>query len=303
MKIGLLSAPPLTLATLRFLIAGLLLLIFIYWFKKGKYPLPNKREWKILFLLGLLNTSLFVGLGNLALRTISAGIFNLFLPINPFLFALFSLFFMGTHIRLKEWLGMAVSALGLFIATYPSLADSHATLSGILFLTLAMVSMAVGSLVYKKANLHLPNIVINAWQVFIGGALLIIPTLFLESGTPVRLDAHLVAYLLWSVFGLSIFSMGLWFYMLKQDAVRANNWLLLNPVTGYMLAAIHNLVCRYSYHCCTSGIVSVGKFSHKPYKRKGHGTSELTRIIDGRTTCVFTLPLELGAGLLHLNLT
>ncbi|MGG3308381.1 DMT family transporter [Paenibacillus lautus] len=238
MKIGLLSASPLTLATLRFLIAGVLLLIFIYGFRKGKYPLPNKREWGVLLLLGLLNTSLFVGLGNLALRTISAGIFNLFLPINPFVFALFSLIFMGKDIRAKEWMGMAVSAIGLFIATYPSLANSHASLSGILLLVLAMVSMAVGSLVFKKANLQLPNLVINAWQVFIGGMIIMIPALFLESGNPVNVDAHLVEYLIWSVFGLSIFSMGLWFYLLKQDAVKANNWLLLNPVAGYILAAI-----------------------------------------------------------------
>lgn len=238
MKIGLFSASPLTLATLRFLIAGVLLLVFIYGFRKGKYPLPNKREWGVLLLLGLLNTSLFVGLGNLALRTISAGIFNLFLPINPFVFALFSLIFMGKNIRAKEWMGMAVSAIGLFIATYPSLANSHASLSGILLLVLAMVSMAVGSLVFKKANLQLPNLVINAWQVFIGGMIIMIPALFLESGNPVNVDVHLVEYLIWSVFGLSIFSMGLWFYLLKQDAVKANNWLLLNPVAGYILAAI-----------------------------------------------------------------
>ncbi|SFA75725.1 Permease of the drug/metabolite transporter (DMT) superfamily [Cohnella sp. OV330] len=238
MKIGLHSASPLTLATLRFLTAGVLLLIFIYGLRKGKYPLPNKREWGVLMLLGLLNTSLFVGLGNLALRSISAGIFNLFLPINPFVFAIFSFIFMGKSIRAKEWTGMAVSAVGLFIATYPSLARSHATLSGIILLVSAMVSMAVGSLVFKKANLQLPTLVINAWQVFIGGIILIVPTLFLESGKPLNMDIHLVEYLLWSVVGLSIISMGLWFHLLKHDAVRANNWLLLNPVSGYVLAAI-----------------------------------------------------------------
>ncbi|MNI50523.1 EamA-like transporter family protein [compost metagenome] len=101
-----------------------------------------------------------------------------------------------------------------------------------------MVSMAVGSLVFKKANLQLPNLVINAWQVFIGGVILLIPAFFLEAGKPVSLDALLVEYLIWSAFGLSIFSMGLWFYLLKQDAIKANNWLLLNPVMGYILAAI-----------------------------------------------------------------
>lgn len=30
----------------------------------------------------------------------------------------------------------------------------------------------------------------------------------------------------------------LWFYLLKQDAVRANNWLFMTPISGYIVAAI-----------------------------------------------------------------
>ncbi|MDM5333906.1 EamA family transporter [Ureibacillus composti] len=59
MKFGLQSAPPLTLATLRILIAGVLLLSYIYLFQKGKYRMPNKKEFGTLFWLGLLNTTFF----------------------------------------------------------------------------------------------------------------------------------------------------------------------------------------------------------------------------------------------------
>jgi drug/metabolite transporter (DMT)-like permease len=30
----------------------------------------------------------------------------------------------------------------------------------------------------------------------------------------------------------------LWFYLLKQDTVRANTWLFMTPIFGYVLAAI-----------------------------------------------------------------
>lgn len=238
MKIGLMSAPPLTLATLRFLVAGAILFIFIYGIKKGKYPLPNKNQFKVLFVLGLLNTAVFAALGTLALQSMSAGLFGLFLPINPFLFHVLSMIFMRTKMRLIEWFGMVVSALGIFIACYPSIANSHGSLSGILLLSAAMASMAIGSMTYKKANLQLPNLVINGWQTIIGGVLLIIPTLYLDHGKSITWDVNFIEYIIWSVIVLSIVSMGIWFHLLKHDPTRANNWMLLNPISGYILAAL-----------------------------------------------------------------
>ncbi|RUL55613.1 DMT family transporter [Lysinibacillus antri] len=237
MKFGLQSAPPLTLATLRFVIAGIILLTYLYVFQKGKYAVPNKRELWILFWLGLLNTSLFLGLGLIALQTVSSGIFNLFVPANALLFALLAFMFLGQTIRLKEWGGMIISFIGLFIASYPSLVGSHATFGGILLLFCAIISMALGSLIFKKTKISLPPLVINTWQVVFGGLILIIPSIILESGQSITVDLHLIGYLLWSVFALSIFNLSLWFYLLKKDAIIANNWLLLNPVAGYLLAA------------------------------------------------------------------
>lgn len=238
MKFGLQSSPPLTLATLRFIIAGLLLLIYIYVIKKGKYAVPNKKEFAILFWLGLLNTSLFLGLGLIALQTVSSGIFNLFVPANSLLYALLAFLFLGQSIQRKEWGGMVISFIGLFIASYPSLVGSHATIGGILLLACAIISMAIGSLIYKKTNLQLPSIVVNTWQVVFGGLILVIPTLLLENGQPITIDIKFIGYLLWSIFALSIFNLSLWFYLLKKDAIMANNWLLLNPIAGYILAAV-----------------------------------------------------------------
>lgn len=271
MKFGLQSAPPLTLATMRFIIAGILLLIYIYVLQRGKYRMPNKREFWILFWLGLLNTSLFLGLGLIALQTISSSIFNLFVPVNALLYALLAFLFLGQKIRLKEWGGIVISFAGLFIASYPSLVGSHATIGGILLLAVAIMSMAIGSLIYKKMDLQLPSIVINTWQVVFGGLILVIPALLLEAGQPIKMDMNIIGYLLWSVFALSIFNLSLWFYLLKKDAITANNWLLLNPVAGYILGAI--LLGEPITHLSVIGAVLVlfglylsGNFSIKPTK-------------------------------------
>lgn len=238
MKFGLLAGPPLTLTTIRLVIAGLLLLFYLYIWQRGKYKMPNKKEMALLCSLGLLNTSLFLGLGIIALVSVSSGMFNLFVPINSLLFALLAFLFLGQKIKWKQWAGMVIAFTGLIIASYPALIGSHASVSGIILLALAVLSMAVGSLLYKKTNIQLPPIVVNTWQTVFGGVILIIPVLLLEAGKPITVDMNLIGYLLWSVFALSIFNLSLWFYLLKKDAIIANNWLLLTPVAGYILGAI-----------------------------------------------------------------
>src|SRR5699024_7341628 len=167
-------------------------------------------------------TSLYLGLGFLALQTVSSGFFNLAVVINPLLVALLSSLFAKRVIQKKVWIGMFISTIGIMIATIPQFDNSESTLTGILLLVTGIVSMAIGSVYFQKVNLQLPSLVINAWQVLFGGIILIIPLLILEWDKPVIVDLNFILYLVWSVLGISILGMVLWFYLLKQDAVRAN---------------------------------------------------------------------------------
>lgn len=237
-KIGLQAAPPLTLATIRFILAGMLLFVYVYCLNRKKFLWPQREEWRSLVLLGFLNTTLYLGLSFWALKSVSAGLFNLFVTANPFVVALLSFVWLKRTILPREWTGMVVAGTGLFIATYPSLTSSHATISGLVLLGVGMISMAVGSVYFHKVKLNLPSIVINTWQVTIGGILLIPPTFLFESEASVKVDMFFIGSLIWLVLAVSIGAMLLWFYLLKQDTVKANNWLFLTPVSGYVLAAI-----------------------------------------------------------------
>lgn len=235
-KFGLHSTTPLTLATIRFLIAGTVLLLFVYLLNQ-KYPWPKKEEWIPLLFLGLLNTTIYLGASFWAFQFVSAGLFNLFVASNPFFVAFLSFIWLKRKTFVKEWIGMLIAGSGLIIATIPSLLNSYATVSGLIVLTIGMLSMAIGSVYYKKINLDLPNIVINTWQVIIGGFLLLPITILLEGKTSFfSFDMYLIGSLLWLIFVISIGAMLLWFYLLKQDAVTANNWLFITPIFGYILA-------------------------------------------------------------------
>lgn len=237
-KLGLQSTTPLALATSRFLIAGGLLFVYVYIVKRT-YPWPNRTEWRALLLLGLLNTTIYLGASFWALTSVSAGIFNLFVTTNPFIVAFLSYLWLKRKILAREWSGMLVAATGLFIATWPSISVSETSMIGVVVLALGMVSMAIGSVYFNKRNLQLPGIVVNTWQVMIGGMVLIPFTFLLEHRSFfVEWDRNLLVSMLWLVLVISIGTMILWFYLLKQDAVRANNWLFLTPVFGYILATL-----------------------------------------------------------------
>ncbi|GAA3406970.1 DMT family transporter [Paenibacillus hodogayensis] len=237
-KFGLHSATPLALATSRFLLAGGLLLTYAYVFKRT-YRWPRANEWGPLVVLGVLNTTLYLGATFWALNYVSAGLFNLFVTTNPFLVACLSYVWLKRRIAAREWLGMGVAAIGLLLATWPSILSGKATIGGFIVLGVGMASMAIGSVYFKKANIGLPSIVINAWQLSIGGIVTIPVAFMLEKETFVfRLDSYLAGSLIWLVFVISIGTMLLWFYLLRRDAVKANNWLFMTPIFGYMLAAL-----------------------------------------------------------------
>ncbi|MDR4887533.1 DMT family transporter [Fredinandcohnia sp. QZ13] len=237
-KFGLNSTTPLVLATTRFLIAGGLLFLYVY-ILQNKYPWPKLKEWRSLIILGLLNTTIYLGATFWALNYVSAGIFNLFVTTNPFIVAFLSFIWLKRSIYFRELMGMIIAAMGLVIATWPTITGGDNNLHGFVILGIGMTSMATGSVYFKKVNLKLPSIVINTWQVLIGGILLIPVTYILEKNVYfLNLDFYLYGSLIWLVFVISIGTMILWFYLLKQDTVKANNWLFMTPVFGYILANI-----------------------------------------------------------------
>ena len=129
-KIGVKSADPLTLALMRFGIAGSLLFLYNYVFTKGK-RFPKAEEWKKLAIFGLFGTTIYSGCYFIATETTSVGLLNLFVAINPLIIILISTFWLKKPITKNEVIGFIICTFGLATATFPSLKNSTATPFGI----------------------------------------------------------------------------------------------------------------------------------------------------------------------------
>jgi drug/metabolite transporter (DMT)-like permease len=234
-KFGLGSVEPLMFFTIRFLLAGILLLGYSYGIKKSRLPIGT--EWKQLTIFGAFNTALYLGIFIIALQYITAGVTTLAIALNPLFISLMSSFLSKRKVTLTEWISIGLGISGVFLASYPLLNTQEVTALGLLLLALSMVAYSYGSVYYASINWKLDRVTINGWQVFIGG-LLILPLAFLFHAQPNHFDFSFWVSLAWLIVPVSIIAVQLWLVLLKTDAVRASIWLYLCPIFGYLYSAI-----------------------------------------------------------------
>ncbi len=246
-KVGIAVADPLVLANVRFFIGGTLMLIFAYSGRGNR--LPQGKEWKHLLIFAFLNTTVYLGAYVLALRHVSAGIGSLAVATNPLFISILSAIWLKRKLQPAEIGGLALGLTGVVVATYPLLQNSYATIGGLLILLFAMVAVSVATVYYAGIRWRLENIVINGWQVLLGG-LLLLPVTLLNGGVTKTIYNHqFFGSVLWLAIPVSIGALQLWFYLVKQDAVRASLWLFLCPIFGFVYAAIilYEPITSYTY--------------------------------------------------------
>jgi len=237
-KIGIRSADPLVLANVRFLLAGGGMLGFAYLVIPTKSPLPRGKEWGRLFIFSLFNTTLYLSAFVISMREVSAGIGSLSTAIGPLFVIMLSAVWLQRRLKWFEAIGVTLGLSGAALATWPLLQDSHATVRGLLILMAGIVSVSGASVYYARLEWRLPNLVINGWQVLLGGLTLLPFTIYFADWQHTHFDAKFWFSVGWLIIPVSVVSLQLWFYLLRQDAVKASLWMFLCPIFGFAYSSL-----------------------------------------------------------------
>ncbi len=233
-KFGVQSVHPLILANVRFFIAGGGMLLVAYGIQRTKNAWPTRTEWRQLTIFALLNTTIYLGAFVLALKQVSAGIGSLSTATNPLFIALMSALWLRRMPRGNEIGGLVFGLLGVGVATYPLLQNSYATVEGLLILLVGMISVSAATVYYARIEWRLPSLVINGWQVLIGGILLLPFTLLTADFSASHYDQRFWLSVFWLILPVSVGALQLWFYLIRQDPIRASLWLFLCPIFGFV---------------------------------------------------------------------
>ncbi|MBS7345366.1 MAG: DMT family transporter [Caryophanon sp.] len=227
-KLGLAYASPLLLASFRFIIAGFVMAVIIAFLKQ---PLPkSSTQWLQIMCIGALQTAGVMGCIFLSLRTITASESSILTFMNPLLVIIFGTLFFAQRYYTYQWIGVICGFFGVYITMGTTLQLDV----GIWIGFCSAVFWAFATLLTKRWNAFLNTWVLSAYQMLIGGLLLLAASFLLEEPFFI-VTATSVSLLLWLSILSSIVQFALWFYLLQQgDAGKTSSFLFLAPFFGVL---------------------------------------------------------------------
>lgn len=217
-----LSAPhvePLTFLTVRFSIAGVMLVLLALAFKARW---PSRSAALHAFIAGTLLHGGYLGACYWAVaHGLPAGIAALIAGMQPIFTAILAGRFLGERITLRHWLGLSVALAGVVLVLAPKLDVSVVdgiTPATVLAMTFGALSMTLGSIYQKRFVTHVDLLTGTAWQ-YAGAFLVVLAGALLTESF--RFDATADAWIAlgWSVIVLSIGAILLLMALIKHGSV------------------------------------------------------------------------------------
>lgn len=168
--------PPFTLAFLRFMIAALLILPFIY-----KKIAIRKSDFFPVLMLAFVGITMHIALFFLGLQLTSSINVPIINAITPIFLMVGSVWYLHEKLKKKVIFGTALSLLGIILIIVEPLliTGPDGSVIGNLMLLLSFSCVVIYTLFLKKLNLPYSTITLVFWTFFLG-ALLFIPAFLTE---------------------------------------------------------------------------------------------------------------------------
>lgn len=217
---------PLTIALLRALPAGLLLLLIVR-------KLPTGIWWGRAFILGALNFSFFWAMLFVSAYRLPGGVAATVGAVQPLIVIALSRLFLGKSIRFLTVIAglMGMAGVALLVLTPRAALDPLGVAAGLA----GAVSMAFGTVLTRHWQPPVSSLTFTAWQLTAGGILLVPVALFLEPALPVPTTANIIGIAYLGLIGAALTYL-LWFRGLSRiEPSAAASLGFLSPVVATLL--------------------------------------------------------------------
>ena len=234
-KEGVRHMPPLQMAGIRQLIAGLL---YVSFFLLKGIKLPKGKEWTTILVLSFLNFVLSNGLSTWGIKYISAGLGSIMGAIFPLWLVVIGLFSSRARIPVRALIGLVLGFGGVCIIFYEHLGDfiNADFRFGIILSLIATWTWAFGTLYTKKQAANFNPYFSLGWQMLISGVFLFAFTNLTGNAIPVSSipwqSWAAIAYLV--LFG-SLIAFICYLYALQNlPTEQASIYAYVNPVVAVL---------------------------------------------------------------------
>lgn len=229
-KVGVREIPPLLFTALRFSILAIALLPFLK---------PARGRMRAVVVIALFNGAIHFGLMFIGIAMTAASVVAVVAQLNVPFATMLSIFFLGEVVRMRRWLGIALSFLGVTVVSF----DPHVfdALTGVLFATGAALSAAIAAVCMRSLS-NVGVFQLQAWTAVITAPLLLGASLLFESDqTGAIMNAQPITWaaLLFTTIGASLIGHNVYYYLLQRYEVSLIAPLsLLSPLLGVVFGIL-----------------------------------------------------------------
>lgn len=239
-KLAVETIPPFYVVGLRFLAGGLVFIIISIAMGKLR-TMPTIHEMLSALFLGTCLLVLGNGLVSLAEKSVDSYLAALTVAATPFCVAFFNKIFFNEKLAISRLFGMlcGICGVGLILYNGHSLASSLSP--GIGFVVAGLCFWSLATSLGHKMNVHKNTLVNSGLQMFFGGIVAIIASVFLyPTGTQVLTSASSISWI--GVAYLTIFG-GIAFYcyayLIKHEpSIRIASYAIINPLIAVTLGLV-----------------------------------------------------------------
>ena len=229
-KVGVREIPPLLFTALRFSILAIALLPFLK---------PARGRMREVVIIALFNGALHFGLMFIGIAMTAASVVAVVAQLNVPFATMLSIFFLGEVVRLRRWIGIALSILGVTIVSF----DPHVfdALTGVLLAAGAALSAAIAAVCMRSLS-NVGVFQLQSWTAVITAPLLLGASLLFESGhSDAIMNAQPITWaaLLFTTIGASLIGHNVYYYLLQRYEVSLIAPLsLLSPLLGVVFGIL-----------------------------------------------------------------
>lgn len=236
-KMAIADCPPLIFLATRFLAAGVLMLGLAA--VGGLRWTLSKRDVVVFAVLGLANQAIYLGIGFIALKTVSAGLAALIISANPIVTAVLAVLLLGERMTWRKLIGLLLGLGGVAYIVQSRLTLGTDQLSGIVLSAVALLSLVGGTILFKLFAPREGLWIGNGVQSLAAGVALMPIAVGFESFRDIVPSTSLIAAFAYSVVFVSVFAYLLWFRILAvSGATAASSYHFLIPPLGMLFGLL-----------------------------------------------------------------
>ena len=238
-RIGVREVPPLLLAAMRFLAAGLVL---YGWTRIRGERSPDRRQWSSAFLLAFLIFVLDYGLLFWAEQRVPSGLAAVMMATIPVFMSLSEIVLLRTQkltLRLAMALLIGLAGVAMLVSRSLNLGGAPIDRAGAVALIVGAISWSIASVLTRKLPLPSSKVVSSAAQMFAGGVLLTVASAVLgefHNFRPLTVSLGTWLSLLYLIIAGSIVGFTAYVWLIHHESpTKVGTYAYVNPVVAVVI--------------------------------------------------------------------